>query len=146
MVIRELSFAIQDFLCASFVFIYSQVILRENSSIPVGKSKFEREDTEVIRESFQLLGPHFKQQLISEGSFQFLGEVIEARGHGKWLAILQGNEFEQLMELNPHLPFIKRAKATISPQKAVLMKPQNLKCQENPSIERHVTSPASDIC
>lgn len=40
------------FLCATFILINFQVILRENSSIPVGKSKFEREDTEVIRESF----------------------------------------------------------------------------------------------
>lgn len=49
MVIREQSYAIQDFLCATFIWIDSQVILRENSSISVGKRKFEREDTEVIR-------------------------------------------------------------------------------------------------
>lgn len=52
MVIREQSYAIQDFLCATFIWIDSQVILRENSSVSVGKRKFEREDTEVIRESF----------------------------------------------------------------------------------------------
>lgn len=54
MVIRELSYAIHDFLCATVILINSQVLLRENSSISVGKSKFEREDIEVslIREFF----------------------------------------------------------------------------------------------
>lgn len=68
MVTKKLSYAIQDFLCAIFISIDSQVILRETSSIPVRRSKFEREDTEVIRVFFWLPGPHFKQQLISEGT------------------------------------------------------------------------------
>lgn len=51
-------------------------------------------------------------------------------------AILQANEFEQFIKLNPHLRFINRAQVTVSPPKGCTDETPKLKGPEKPRTER----------